>query len=343
MRKMSRSRHALGPALPASSITPENAETVLRVDKVVLGYVHKPTRIRPAFNLARQRLREVEALIRLRHAGPVDTDDGGAYFAAAAPHLDSREVALAWARRWTPRLTIEDVLAELDRIDARRPTYRADKVARMLAVRRVERDELGLSTIGAVDLNKRQRLTERKLAARERERLRREYAGATPRDRSKSAMKPWVAEGISRAVWYRRKAAAETNSCANVKRTKLSRETNSCAPINNQLRTKSSQRSQLVTAMHEHTPEMSGAPEGARQRLDALARRPHDLAAQVADYLHNEGRNAAPREHRRVLDERWPDLKPDELRRALDVVQELIQAEECERDFYQEAGGEEPW
>lgn len=51
-------------------------------------------------------------------------------------------------------------------------------------------------------------------------------------------------------------------------------------------------------------------------------------APAVAEYLRDEGRNASPADHRRIFDERWPGLTPNELRDALDQLHAHLNREE---------------
>jgi hypothetical protein len=75
----------------------------------------------------------------------------------------------------------------------------------------LDRRMLGVTTIGAIDENKAARTKRRRALDRQRKENARRANGIKPRKvyegQSVSAAKPWKAEGISRASWYRRKAA----------------------------------------------------------------------------------------------------------------------------------------
>jgi hypothetical protein len=79
----------------------------------------------------------------------------------------------------------------------------------MLGVNYEQRQRLGLTTIGAIDLNKEQRKELRKRRDRGAKERKRRERGAKSRAeyeaQSLSKAKPWLAEGISRAQWYRRR------------------------------------------------------------------------------------------------------------------------------------------
>jgi len=88
----------------------------------------------------------------------------------------------------------------------------ADECAKMLCVTMAERTALGLHTIGACDISKKERQQLAKELKRERDRTRdeqkRKSAGAKSRESyeadSLSASKPWEAMNMSRRTWYRK-------------------------------------------------------------------------------------------------------------------------------------------
>jgi hypothetical protein len=87
--------------------------------------------------------------------------------------------------------------------------WKADTLAKRLNLLSDERDRLKIRTIGAVDLN----LKQRKERRRERDRLvkqvKRRAAGAKPQAQSACRTKPWLAKGISRSKWYADKQKAD--------------------------------------------------------------------------------------------------------------------------------------
>lgn len=184
------------------------------IGRAVAGYVGTKTRITPRrpFDRNLSRVREIERLIRHRHAGGAcDTADGDTWLEAAAPDLiqaQGQDAALKWARKWTPVLTIEAVLSTLDLAGAR-PPLKAGPLGQLLRLTSAERSTLGLKSIRAFDRTKRQMTEERKMKDRQYQRAKRQQAGAIPRERSLSATKPWEAEGISRATWDRRRKDRE--------------------------------------------------------------------------------------------------------------------------------------
>lgn len=84
--------------------------------------------------------------------------------------------------------------------------WSADKLAWKLRLTEATRARLKIRTIGAIDCNREQRLARAKVRRAERD--------AKRRPRKPKAAKPWIAQGISRATWFRRKR--ETNSAPHI-------------------------------------------------------------------------------------------------------------------------------
>ena len=163
-----------------------------------------------------KRRREIESLAR--HVGAASTDDLAQYLIAWVWHnprpKDQVGAVIECARRLGRRgytvVEAEHVIAEAE---ATPKAIKSDALACYLRLDYDTRQLLGITMIGAYDANKRERRRRRKerdrldKERRRRERgakLRSEYEGA-----SKSRTKPWAAEGISRAKWYRRQKATK--------------------------------------------------------------------------------------------------------------------------------------
>lgn len=220
---------------PVARVVPKGARKK-KVGKAVLGYMHRPTRKLSTWTRNAQRLAEGERLIQFR--AHMATDHGQLfdvreedYLTAFLPELIleqgmpnrplNRANAITWATRHLPTLLdrrdlewFDGLEAEFVRLHRRLRPLRADAVAKLLQVTWDERQECGLTTIGAIDMDKRQRGRERKKAHAARGRVRRVQSGATPRAESLAQVKPWEQEGLSRAAWYRLRKASETISCA---------------------------------------------------------------------------------------------------------------------------------
>jgi hypothetical protein len=103
----------------------------------------------------------------------------------------------------------------IDTVLARHIRWRADTLAKLLGLTAALRSELGITTIGAIDLLKEEREEVRNSRGSQRKVNKRRARGVKPRDEwlfqhSKERTKPWEAEGISRRTWYRRRKAHGT-------------------------------------------------------------------------------------------------------------------------------------
>lgn len=90
--------------------------------------------------------------------------------------------------------------------------WTADKIAWKFGVTDALRTELKLTTIGAIDVPKADRIKRRAEAKRLKRQADRRAAGATTRAQYLESVtqmaKPWKAAGVSRATWYRRRNSA---------------------------------------------------------------------------------------------------------------------------------------
>ncbi len=163
--------------------------------------------------LANLRLREIEKVIVCRHGQTIpDTDDGMIYIHAAGLN-GAAETLFGWCSRWAPWAS-EDLIENVAKaVSNRKNIQKPDAVAKLLSVNFAERERLGLRTIGANDVSSKKRKSIVKALKRQRDRDRmlakRRAQGRTKRSvyeaKSLSHLEPWVAEGISRATWYRRR------------------------------------------------------------------------------------------------------------------------------------------
>jgi hypothetical protein len=83
----------------------------------------------------------------------------------------------------------------------------ADNLARWLGLNYDQRQKLGITTIGSVDVVKRARKELRKRRWRLNAERRRRGRGMRPQSQSLSRLKPWETEGMSRRTWYRKNKA----------------------------------------------------------------------------------------------------------------------------------------
>lgn len=195
------------------------SKSLLKIGNCILA--EKPKRYRKDWrpSLELMRLREIEKLIRARHGSivpdPEDTDDREtclSYVRAAALSLAAQDIAV-WCRRWAPWVRNDELTGIVAQARKRRRMMTADGVAGLLLVTWAERSQIGLNTFGACDVSKvdRKRLAKERKRHRDRTRQEAKRRAAGRKDRksheatSLSRLRPWEAEGVSRATWYRRR------------------------------------------------------------------------------------------------------------------------------------------
>jgi hypothetical protein len=176
-------------------------------------------RSRPVSVLA-IRLAELNRLLTDRHRGEVlqDDDDGRHDAETVAHHLarcsgNPRRRIESWLHHRTPWMPETERAAIIDRATTKTRRWRADTLAKRLNLTAVDRQRLRITTIGAVDANREARAAARarnkRKRDRDRARDRRRAAGRQTRDQylatKLSRARPWIAQGISRRTWERRR------------------------------------------------------------------------------------------------------------------------------------------
>ncbi|MGB3502564.1 MAG: hypothetical protein WBA44_13140 [Mesorhizobium sp.] len=138
-------------------------------------------------------------MIRRRHGGPVDTDDGSIYLQLIFPHLPAGS-ARAWAVAMTPLLTDEEFIevasTEPKRLDA-------TEAGKRLALTIEEREALDIRTIRAIGQTDESMKMERRKRDTAAARAKR---AALPKKAKLKESRPWEAERISYRTWRRRRA-----------------------------------------------------------------------------------------------------------------------------------------
>jgi hypothetical protein len=116
---------------------------------------------------------------------------------------------------WAPWLDAKErfaLVAQIERTPARDRRVKATALGERLRVTSEERECLKLWTITPVDLTDKQLKEQRKAKKRAKDRRRRRDAGSKPRTEyeatSVNRAKPWLALGISRRTWYRRRGTS---------------------------------------------------------------------------------------------------------------------------------------
>jgi hypothetical protein len=163
------------------------------------------------------RMHDLAKLYRSRYGVTLPDDDAGREdLEIALNHLaclaHPRGHIVNWIEVWAPWLTAREQAEMVPPILANPQRWKADALAWRLRLSMEQRTMLGITTIGAFDMNKGARTKRRKQRDRERKAAKRRAKGMKPRKvyegQSISRQKPWEAEGISRRTWYRRRACA---------------------------------------------------------------------------------------------------------------------------------------
>lgn len=166
---------------------------------------------KPPISMAVLRVAELRRLFLHRYGVTLPSNDVGRRFVlAAAHHLarhqgDVRRRIRNWIELNAPWMSGPEVDALIRYVIAIPIGWRADTLGRFLRLTEAERICLCIRTIGSIDMPKAERKLARKRRQRQRERARRRDRGAKPQAESISRNKPWIAEGISRRTWYRRR------------------------------------------------------------------------------------------------------------------------------------------
>lgn len=160
------------------------------------------------------RLRELERLYQRRYRGTLlpDDDDGRDSLRIVADHIahlggEVEAHIIAWAAHGCPWMPQQEAEALAAGVAAHPLKYKAATLGWRLRLTGIERTELKITRIRSIDcitddqVRERRRRLDREYQARHR-RLKR--AG---RPEPVSRKRPWETAGISRATWYRRKAA----------------------------------------------------------------------------------------------------------------------------------------
>jgi hypothetical protein len=161
------------------------------------------------------RMRDLCILFRSRYSGHdqlPDDDAGREDLFIAINHLaclaHPRKHIADWIDAWAPWLTAGEQRDLVGRSLANPQRWTADQLAWRLRLTKEQRNMLGITTIGAIDESKAARTKRRREREKQRRKASRRAKGALPRQeyeqRAISRAKPWEAEGISRATWYRR-------------------------------------------------------------------------------------------------------------------------------------------
>jgi hypothetical protein len=159
------------------------------------------------------RVAELRRLFRARYGHVLPDDDAGRDDALVTVHHlahgQDTELRIGnWLELWAPWMPGSEAAGMLAKAVAKPLRWRADKLGLRLNLTEVERQSLGITTIGSVEVTKAERLARRREQDRLRRRRQLRAEGAKPRAEyeahSFSRNKPWEVLGMSRITWYRR-------------------------------------------------------------------------------------------------------------------------------------------
>jgi hypothetical protein len=159
-------------------------------------------------SIATLRVCELNRLFFTRYRGHVlpDDDDGRDSVEIMINHLAMLADPLTRIRHWLSRCAPWLGESEGERLatkaTARPAKWKADTLAKRLNLTFAERSRLEIRTIGAVDVDQKQRKAVRRVQDKKAKEAKRRAAGAIPHAQSISQTKPWLALGISRSKWY---------------------------------------------------------------------------------------------------------------------------------------------
>jgi len=184
----------------------------------MVRHVSAPRGRRNNFDFLAKRRREI--VLHARFVGAMDTEDRSRWLIAWVWHnpkaIDQIWSVMEAAKRMGGQITEEEASAITEEASRTRKHLSADNLARFLGVTYAQRQGLGLTMIGSVDVGKRARKELRKRRDRLYQQAKRRAAGARPQSESLSRTQPWRELGMSRRTWerHRSKAHDATSSAA---------------------------------------------------------------------------------------------------------------------------------
>jgi hypothetical protein len=167
----------------------------------------------------RLRYAELIRLLRDRWGHTLPNDDAGredlwelvtnVSLAVAGAYKKMRGVIEVWAP-WMDADEAATMIEHVNTLTIYERTPTREQLGERLRVTNDERERLKLWQFKPVDMTEADLVEHRKKVKNERRRARRQAQGAKPRHaylaKSLSKQKPWEAEGIARATWYRRRS-----------------------------------------------------------------------------------------------------------------------------------------
>jgi len=165
--------------------------------------------------------RRGEIVRHAKHVGAADTEDYWRWLVAWVWHNPTSKDqvgALMFASvRMGRGLGTSEIDEILDQAKTIRRRCSADAVAKFLGVTYKQRQQLGITTIGSIDVGRPARTLLRKPRDRRCKEHKRRERGIRPLAQALSRTKPWEAEGMSRRTWYRRRGTTASTAISPLK------------------------------------------------------------------------------------------------------------------------------
>lgn len=169
------------------------------------------------FSMAPKRLDEIDRLLTHRYGLELPDDDAGRDDVLIMLHhfahgRDALARMTAWLARRAPWMPPAEASALIDRVFGKPIKWGADTMGRRLRLTWRERKQLRITTIWAVDITREEAAAAQAVMKRSARQAKRRLNGVKPRQEYEANSighgKPWIAEGISKATWYRRQKVA---------------------------------------------------------------------------------------------------------------------------------------
>jgi hypothetical protein len=205
--------------------SPKNVAAKHREISIRYGWTAKQNRINWRWKvIAGCRRKAIENLVRYRYGELPDTDDRDLYLRFWAWHnLHSEKQAedlFALGRRLGVELAAAEVAAVVSYCNRKPRKFSATTLGKRLHLTEAERAFLLITTIVPCDLKPAERKRVRATKRQQRRTQRRRAKNIKPRAQylaeSLSRTRPWLAEGVSRSTWERRRKAARQTRDASV-------------------------------------------------------------------------------------------------------------------------------
>jgi hypothetical protein len=177
--------------------------------------------------LRRLRVGDLRRVLRHRYGPTLPDDDAGRDdlgFLLEAISLDPKAPAEKMACEieviapWLPTIEAKQLIGDLMNLPLHWRNRPAKEIGERLRLTNVEREGLRAWSIAPVDITADELREQRKAKKRARDRKRYKHTRADYEAKSKSKLKPWEAEGVSRRTWYRRRGTSQRSAILDTKR-----------------------------------------------------------------------------------------------------------------------------